>query len=114
MALVLPAVVATMGCGGGSDDRDSVFYKATGSLQCSPSLMTQARLDEEASALRVAGATVISSGCAADGRGYPAVCGGGTGELFSVTVSPGSVSVVRRAGFTAATAFADAQSIACR
>ena len=109
----LLAAVAIGGCGG-SDGSASVLYKSTGSVQCSPSQTTQARLDTEVSALRAAGASVVESGCANDGLSYPAVCGGINGDLFSVTVSPHSVSVTRQLGFAPASGFSTALPMACR
>ena len=114
MASVLPALAAICGCGGGSETRDAIFYKATGSLQCLPSQTTQARLDAEVSALRLVGAFVTTSACATDGRLYPTVCGGATGDLFSVTVSADSAFVTEQAGFAPSTAFTDARPTDCR
>jgi hypothetical protein len=111
--LTLLAAVAIGGCGG-SDDAASVLYKPTGSVQCSPSQTTQARLDAEVSALRAAGASVVASGCADAGVAYPALCGIEKGDLFSVTVSPDSVSVTRQLGFTPASALPTAQPMACQ
>jgi hypothetical protein len=112
-SFTLLAAVAIGGCGG-SDDAASVLYKSAGSVQCSPSQTTQARLDLEVSAVRAAGASVVASGCANDGLAYPAACGIENGDLFSVTVSPASVAVTRQFGFTPASALSTAQPMACR
>jgi hypothetical protein len=110
---ILLAVVASTGCGG-SDGSASVLYKPTGSVQCSPSQTTQARLDAEVSALRAAGVSVTASGCANDGLIGPALCGVGNGDLFSVTVSPDSVSVTQQMGYAPASLFSDARPKACQ
>ncbi len=110
---ILLAAFAVIGCGG-SDDSASMLYKPTGSLQCSPSQTTQARLDTEVSALRAAGATVTASGCANDGLARPAVCGIESGDLFSVTVSPASVPVTQQLGYAPASTFSSTRPMACQ
>jgi hypothetical protein len=101
-------------CGGGSDDRAEQMYKASGSLQCATSLTTRVRLDGEVSALRSAGAVVLTSSCASDGEVHPVACGTSSGELFSVEVEASSVSVARSQGFTPSSMYPRAFVIACR
>lgn len=110
--MVLPTL-ALLGCGG-SDDTAPVLYKPTGSLQCSPTQTTQARLDAEVPSLRRAGAFVSASSCANDGAPHITLCGGENGDLFSVTVAPSSESLARQSGYQPASQYSGARPIACQ
>lgn len=110
--MVLPTL-ALSGCGG-SDDTAPVLYKPTGSLQCSPTQTTQARLDAEVPSLRRAGAFVSASSCANDGAPHITLCGAENGDLFSVTVAPSSESLARQSGYQPASQYSGARPIACQ
>jgi len=110
--MVLPTL-ALLGCGG-SDDTAPVLYKPTGSLQCSLTQTTQARLDAEVSSLRRAGVSVSASSCANDGAPHITLCGAGNGDLFSVTVAPSSESLARQLGYQPASQYSGARPIACQ
>ena len=112
LSVVLLLIFAA-GCGG-SDDSASVLFKPTGSLQCSASRTTQARLDIEVAALRAAGAAVASSSCANDGTARPTLCGAENGDLLSVSVTSVSVPTALLLGFQPASSYPAARPIACQ
>lgn len=99
---------------GGSDTADTVLYKQSGSLQCAPSQTTQVRLNAEVAALQAAGASVSASSCANDGVAHAALCGAENGDLFAVTVSPGSEHLAVQAGFVSAGNYPGARPLACQ
>jgi hypothetical protein len=114
LCVLLVVPLALPGCGGGTDETPAVLYKSAGSVQCAASQMTQARLDAAVAGLRTAGATVAASSCAVDGMPHPALCGTDSGELFSVTVPPTSVTVAQQAGFRPASDYPSAKAAACQ
>lgn len=107
------ATLALVGCGG-SDDTASVLYKPTGTLQCTATQTTQARLDTEVVSLQGAGAFVIASNCANDGEAHVTLCGAENGDLFSVTVPPSSESLARQLGYQSASQYSSTRPIACQ
>lgn len=111
--LALALVLAACG-GGGADESGVVLFKPTGTLQCAPTLTTQARLDTEVAALRAAGVAVLDSRCAQDGAAHATLCGSEAGELFSVAVSSVSVPAAQALGFQPAGRYPGAQRMPCR
>ena len=105
--------LALAACGGGSED-SPILYKSAGSLQCAASQTAQVHLNAEVAALHAGGVSVVSSGCANDGVGHPAACGTNNGDLFAVSVSPGSVAAAQQLGHQSASALPNAKSIACQ
>lgn len=111
---VIASLAATvLGCGG-ADDPSVVLYKSTGSLQCTSSQTTQARLSAEIAALRDAGVSVLASGCANDGLPRIALCGVDNGDLFSVTVTPSTEAPATRLGYKPAAHYPSARTMACQ
>jgi hypothetical protein len=113
LASLLALLLLAHGCGG-TDDSPLVLYKPAGSLQCSQTQTTLARLNEELLALQALGVTVTASSCANDGAAHPAVCDADTGDLFAVTVSASSAVAAQQLGFRPATEFPSATPIACK
>lgn len=112
LSCIALVAVALAGCGGG-DESAAVLYKPTGTLQCSPTQTTRARLDAEVSALRAAGVPVIASSCAHDGVARVALCGAETGDLFAVTVASSSEARAMGLGYHRASQYPDARPLAC-
>jgi len=111
---LLALITATaLGCGG-ADDPTLLLYKPTGSLQCTSTQTTQARLLAEVSALRDAGVFVMASSCANDGLPRIALCGADTGDLFSVTVTPSAEASAGRLGYKPAAHYPSARPMACQ
>ena len=107
------AAIALSACGGAIES-DRIMIKHSGSLQCQPSLTTQARLDAEMAALVSAGARVNGGRCVLDGLAHVALCGASAGEAFEVAVAIESVSVARQLGFESSVGYPDRKPLACK
>lgn len=113
LAAALAAPLILFGCGG-SEEPSSVLYKSARSLQCSPTQLTQVRLDTEVSSLRNAGVSVEASSCASDGVAHNTLCGSDNGDLFAVTVPSASVDVARQMGYQPASSYPSARPVTCQ
>lgn len=87
-------------------------FKSRGSVQCgdrgtAPELM-RAELER-------AGVRVLSAACGSDGRMYPAVCGGATGEINLFGIDAGDGERARALGFAPLSELrGEAQVVPCR
>lgn len=87
-------------------------FKSRGSVQCgdrgtAPELM-RAELER-------AGVRVLSARCGSDGRMYPAVCGGATGEINLFEIDTGDAERARALGFAPLSELrGEAQVVPCR
>lgn len=109
---VMSLALGLAGCGG-SIESDRIMIKYSGTLQCQPSVTTQARLDAEIAALVSAGARVQGGRCVLDGLAHVAMCGAIAGEAFEVAVAVESVPVARQMGFEPADRFPDRKPLPC-
>lgn len=90
------------------------YYSRTKSVQCEPSLATQANLNAEVARLSAAGVAVMSSACGlATAVVTAAVCGGPTAEIWLVVVSQASSGGMRALGYQPVSAQLGAKRIAC-
>jgi hypothetical protein len=113
-AVTVLVPLALIAYGGGGSEDSPVLYKSAGSLQCAASQTTQVRLNAEVAALHAGGVSVVTSGCANDGVGHPAVCSTDNGDLFAISVSPASVAAAQQLGYQSASTLPNAKSIACQ
>ena len=114
MILIWLTVAAALSACGGAIESDRIMIKHSGSLQCQPSVTTQARLDAEMAALVAAGARVNGGRCVRDGLAHVALCGASAGEAFEVAVAVESVPVARQMGFESADGYPDRKPLACQ
>lgn len=112
--LSLLSVAFGLSACGGAIESDRIMIKYSGTLQCQPSVTTQARLEAEMAALVAAGAKVNGGRCVLDGLPYVALCGASSGEAFEVALAVESVPVARQLGFESAERFPDRKPLACK
>lgn len=128
-ALVLFATLTACGCasstnsgasdaqpaGQGASPSDGVaYYSRTKSVQCEPSLATQANLNAEVARLSAAGVAVVSSACGvASAIVTASVCGGPTSEIWLVVVGPASSGSMQALGYQPVAARLGAKQVAC-
>lgn len=90
------------------------FFKHTGARQCETPSLSAARLRAEVEALGQAGIGVSRAQCGTDGNVYPAVCGGGTGDVWVVTVASASAPGMLSRGYRALDRALPIDTQACR
>jgi hypothetical protein len=114
--VLLGLMLNSQGCGGGDTggvEAWSAFFISAESKQCDRSLMTVAKRNETAEALKAQGVMVDSASCAKDGLPKILVCGADAGEGFLVQVSAGSVGHPALQTATAASKLPNLQNVSC-
>lgn len=100
--LAAGALCLLAGCAGpsgGTPPVTTTLFKHTASRQCETQPSGAARLQTEVAALKRAGIEVLSAQCGDDGNLYPAVCGGGTGDVWIVSVEAEALSGMQSRGY---------------
>jgi len=87
-------------------------FKPRGSVQCGDRGTTPELMRAE---LERAGVRVLSAACGSDGRMYPAVCGGATGEINLFEIDAGDAERARALGFAPVSELrGEARVVPCR
>ena len=87
-------------------------FKPRGSVQCGDRGTAPETMRGE---LERAGVRVASASCGSDGRMYPAVCGGGTGEINLFEIDAADAERARALGFAPLTELrGEPQAVPCR
>ena len=87
-------------------------FKPRGAVQCGDRGVAPEAMQAE---LERAGARVASARCASDGRMYPAVCGGATGEINLFEINAADAERARSLGFAPlADLRGEAEPVPCR
>lgn len=90
-----------------------IFYRASGSLQCSPTINTDAELEKVITSLKASGINVTSGTCGTDGMAHIALCGAASGDIWLISTRGTTADMMRPHGFAPVTELPTYQTMAC-
>lgn len=90
------------------------LFKHTGARQCETPVASASRLQAELAALEQAGIHVLSARCGSDDSLHPAVCGGGTGDVWLLSLPAAAVPAAQARGYRTLDAARPVQVQDCR
>lgn len=94
-------ILAACGQSPKAPEEPVALFKHTGARQCETQTGSADRLRAEQAELERAGVQVVTAQCGLDQQMYPAVCGGGTGDVWLITVKPDAVAAAQSRGYRA-------------
>ena len=111
--LAVGALLVSSSAGAGTAPPPGSYFKRVGSVQCSPSRMTDTALAAMTASLHRAGVNVGRALCGTDGLMHAAMCGGDNGDIWLVTAPETSADAMKKLGFAPVSELPQAMVVDC-